>query len=95
MKTFMNYSLNKGCKYAIVNGDYYLCTSDEQREFVLGTPQCWDDAISSKINFEQYNIYHIYSYTLEKSKVSSSVAVIVYDWRDSRVPNVFLSSMAI
>lgn len=66
----MNYSLNKGCNYAIVSADYYLCTSDEQGEFVLGTPQCWDEAISSKINFEQYNIYHIYSYTLEKSKVS-------------------------
>ncbi len=66
----MNYRLNKGCKYAMVNADYYLCTSDEQGEFVLGTPQCWDDAISLKIDFEQYDIYHIYSYTLEKSKVS-------------------------
>lgn len=70
MKTFVNYRLDKGYHYAIVNADYYLCTSDEQGEFVLGTPQCWDDAISLKINFEQYNICHIFSYTLERSKVS-------------------------
>lgn len=70
MKTFTNYRLQKGNGYAVLNADYYLCLSEENDEFILGTPRCWDDTLLTCINCDEYNIYHIFTYTVKKENVN-------------------------
>lgn len=72
MRMHCEYRLHSDHKSIILDGDCEIEFEYSDNEIIrLGTPKCWDDALLSRLDFEELSIYHICGTLMEHGRYNA------------------------